>query len=62
MPYVVGGDSRGEFKYGIESALTVDCTYSAIMTIGSLSKPEQFSRSQQMVTISMRYPRARASS
>lgn len=40
MSYVVSGDGRGEFKYDIESALTVTCSYTAIMTVRALSDPE----------------------
>jgi hypothetical protein len=41
MSYVVNGDGRGEFKYDIESALAVTCSYTAIMTVRALSDPEE---------------------
>jgi hypothetical protein len=41
MSFTVGGDGRGEFKYDIESALAVTCSYTAIMTVRALSDPEQ---------------------
>lgn len=41
MSFIVGGDGRGEFKYDIESALTVTCSYTAIMTVKALSDPEE---------------------
>jgi hypothetical protein len=44
MSYVVGGDGRGKPKYSIESALIAECSYIAIMTIGTLSKPEELAQ------------------
>lgn len=43
MSYVTGSDGRGEMKYGIENALVVSCSYIALMTVGTLSKPESLS-------------------
>jgi hypothetical protein len=44
MSYVTGGDGRGELKYGIESALIVECSTVILMTVGTLSMPEQLAR------------------
>lgn len=44
MSYVDGDDGRGKSKYSIESALIAECSYVAIMTVGTLSRPEELAR------------------
>lgn len=41
MSHTAGSDGRGKPKYSIESALIARCSYIAIMTVGTLSRPEE---------------------
>jgi hypothetical protein len=39
-----GSGGRAQYKYNIESALVITCTFSATMTVGTLSRPDQLAQ------------------